>query len=218
MFIHDLLSGAYSGSKLFAVSAAVGFAAAVPLGPVSILTMQRAVTVGFWRAFLPTFGAVAADGLLGILAGLGSGFITSFILGNSFWFKLFGCILLLAMGAKLLTLQPVDRKIPGGDFDPFQLTTLNFAIILSNPLVLAFFMAAFTFMGLDPGSRLFGHSLIVGAGIAFGSLIWFVSICGAAGLFHRKLGDAFLNRARAGVGGLFILLALLSAASVLMAG
>jgi len=152
------------------------------------------------------------------VAALGSGFITAFILGNRFWFKLFGCILLLAMGAKLLTLQPVDRKFPGREFDPFQLTTLNFAIILSNPLILAFFMASFTFMGLDPGPQLIGHSLLVGAGIAFGSLIWFASICGAAGFFHLKVGDAFLNRARTGIGGLFILIALLSAASALMAG
>lgn len=52
-------------------------------------------------------------------------------------------MLLLAMGVKLLTLQPVGRTAEGRDFDPLQLTALNFTLVLSNPLTLAFFMAAF---------------------------------------------------------------------------
>ena len=56
----------------------------------------------------------------------------------------------------------------------------------------------------------------IAAGVAFGTVVWFVFICTAAALFHRKVGDVFLNRARAGVGGLFVVIAILSAASVLM--
>lgn len=218
MFAQSFLSGSHSGPSLFFISVVVGFAAALPLGPISILTLQRAMTLGFWRAFWPTLGAIVADGLFGVIAALGSGFITSFVLGNSFWLKLLGSCLLLAMGAKLLTLRPIDRTVPGEDFGPLQLTVLNFTLVLSNPLTLAFFLAAFTFMSLDSGRQIIGQSLVVGAGITFGTLLWFVLICGAAGIFHRKVGDIFLNRARAGVGGLFIIIAILSAASVLMAG
>jgi threonine/homoserine/homoserine lactone efflux protein len=122
------------------------------------------------------------------------------------------------MGAKLLTLRPVDRTIPEEDFGPFQLAAAYFTLVLSNPLTLAFFMAAFTFMGFHSDFHIIGQSMVVGAGITFGTLVWFVLICGAAGVYHRKVGDVFLNRARAGVGGLFIIIALLSAAKVLMAG
>lgn len=196
----------------------VGFAAALPLGPISLLTIQRAMTLGFWRAFWPTSGAVAADGLLGIIAALSSGFLTAFVLGNSFWFKLFGSALLLAMGAKLLTLKPINREIPGKDFSPLQLSTFNFTLVLSNPLTLGFFMAAFTFFGFDFNHSGWHQTLVVGVGVSFGTLLWFIFICSAAGIFHKKVDDVFLNRARAGVGGLFIIIALLSAASVLMAG
>ena len=218
MFFQSVFSGYHPGPSLFFISVVAGFAVALPLGPISILTIQRAMTLGFWRSFWPTLGAVAADGLLGFVAALGSGFITAFVIGNSFWFKLFGCVLLLAMGAKMLTLSPIDRTIPGKDFGPLHLSALNFTLVLSNPLTLAFFMAAFTFLNLGSGMSVLGQSLVVGSGVAFGTLVWFCFICGAAGIFHRKVGDMFLNRARAGVGGLFILIALLSAASVLMAG
>jgi threonine/homoserine/homoserine lactone efflux protein len=176
------------------------------------------MTLGFWRAFWPTMGAIAADGLLGIVAALGSGFITAFVLGNSFWFKLFGSVLLLTIGAKMLTLRPIDRTVPDKDFGYLQLSALNFTLVLSNPLTLAFFMAAFTFLSFGTRGAVLVHSVVVGGGVAFGTMAWFVLICGLAGVFHKKVGDVFLNRTRAGVGGLFVVIALLSAASVLMAG
>ncbi len=218
MFAQSFLSGAYPASSLFIISVVVGFAAALPLGPISILTLQRAMTVGFWRAFWPTLGAVVADGLLGFVAALGSGFITAFVLGNGLWFKLLGSGLMLAMGAKLLTLRPINRTVPGEDFGTLQLTALNFTLVLSNPLTLAFFLAAFTFLSLDSVHNILDRSFVVASGVSLGTLIWFVLICGAAGIFHQKVGDVFLNRARAGVGGLFVIMALTSVALVLMAG
>jgi putative LysE/RhtB family amino acid efflux pump len=176
------------------------------------------MTLGFWRAFWPTLGAIVADGLFGVVAALGSGFITSFVLGNSFWFKLLGSVLLLTMGAKLFTLRPIDRTVPGDHFGALQLAILNFTLVISNPLTLAFFLAAFTFVGFDAGRHMIGQSFLVGAGVIFGTLSWFVLLCAVASIFHRKVGDVFLNRARAGVGGLFIIIAILSAGSVLMAG
>lgn len=217
MFAQSLLSGPPTGLSLFILSAAVGFAAALPIGPVSILTMQRAMVVGFWRALWPSLGAVAAGGFFGTAAAWGSGFISSFVLGNSFWLKLVGCGLLLAMGTKLLTLRPIDRTVPADDFGPLKLSLLNFTLVLSNPLTLAFFLAAFTFAGFDVGRHLISQSLVVGAGAAFGTLVWFTLVCGVAGSLHMKVGDAFLNRARAGVGGFFIAIAIISAATLLMA-
>ncbi len=83
---------------------------------------------------------------------------------------------------------------------------------------MAFFLAAFTLAGFDMSRHLVNQSVVVGAGAAFGTLIWFALICGLAGTLHQRVGDAFLNRARTGVGGLFIAVALLSAASLLLAG
>lgn len=218
MFAQDLLPGSHPGLGLFGISAAVGFAAALPIGPVSILTIQRAMSLGFWRAFWPTLGAVMAGGMFGTLAAFGSGYISSFVLGNGFWLKLTGCILMLAMGTKLLTLRPVDRTVPADDFGPLKLSLLNFTLVLTNPLTLAFFLAAFTLAGFDVGRHLLNQSMVVGAGAAFGTLIWFALICGVAAALHMRVGDAFLNRARTGVGGLFIAIAILSAASLLLAG
>ena len=218
MFAENLLSGVQSGPSLFFISAVVGFAAAVPLGPISILTIQRAMSLGFWRAFWPTLGAVIADGIFGIIAALGSGYLTSAIMGGKFWLKLVGSMLLLVIGAKLLTLRSPEKTVPREDFRPVQLAALNFTLVLSNPLTLAFFLAAFTFLGLDSGRILLQQSLVIGAGVILGTLFWFVLICAVAGIFHRKVNDLFLQRVRFGVGGLFVVLGIFSAITVLFAG
>jgi len=218
MFAENLLTGVQSGPPLFFISAVVGFAAAVPLGPISILTIQRAMSLGFWRAFWPTLGAVIADGIFGIIAALGSGYLTSAIMGGKFWLKMVGSMLLLAIGAKLLTLRSPEKTVPREDFRPVQLAALNFTLVLSNPLTLAFFLAAFTFLGLDSGRILLQQSLVIGAGVILGTLFWFVLICAIAGIFHRKVNDLFLQRVRVGVGGLFILMGVFSAVTVLFAG
>jgi len=46
---------------MFLAAVGVSLLAKLPLGSISILTIQRAMTLGFRRAFLPTLGAMARD-------------------------------------------------------------------------------------------------------------------------------------------------------------
>jgi len=216
MFPDTLLSGDQSIPLQFFLSAGVALAAAAPIGPISILTIQRAMSLGFWRAFLPTLGAVTANGIFGVLAALGSGYFTSAIMGGEFWLRLIGSSILIAMGIRLFKHQEKNEKTPREGFGNLQLTFLNFTLVLSNPLTLGFYLAAFTMLGLKSPHIFAGQSLAMGSGIVFGALVWFSFICIAAGKFHLKLGDVFLHRIRRGVGILFVLLGLVSATSTLM--
>ena len=218
MFPETLLSGVHSGSLQFFLAAGVALAAAAPVGPISILTIQRAMSFGFWRAFWPTLGAVTANGIFGVIAALGTGYLTSAIMGGKFWLKLIGSIILVAMGFRLYTYRHIDRADPREGFGPVQLGLLNFTLVLSNPLTLAFYLAAFTLLGLKSSHPFARQSFTMGAGIVFGALVWFSFICIAAARFHLKVGDVLLHRVRAGVGVLFVLLGLVSAASVVMGG
>jgi len=218
MFPETLLSGVHSGPFQFFLAAAVALAAAAPIGPISILTIQRALSLGFWRAFLPTLGAVTANGIFGVIAALGTGYLTSTIMGGKFWLRLIGSIILIIMGLRLFMHHRIDRENPKESFGPLQLALLNFTLVLSNPLTLGFYLAAFALFGLKSGHLFAPQSFTMGGGIIFGALVWFSFICIMAGRFHLKVGDMLLHRVRTGVGALFILLGLVSAASILMAG
>jgi len=206
-----LIPGSPTVPVQFLLAAGVALAAAAPIGAVSILTIQRAMTLGFWRAFWPTLGAVAADGIFGVIAALGTGYLTTAIMGGSFWLRLIGSLILFVMGLTLCFGHKVDTPATVDDFGVLQLGLLNFTLVLSNPLTLGFYLAAFTVMGLRTEHLFAWQSLAMGGGILFGSLIWFSFLCMAAGRFHLKVGDILLGRIRRGVGALLIGLGILSA-------
>ncbi len=214
MYPETLILGDPTGPLLFFLSAGVALAAAAPIGPISILTIQRAVTMGFWLAFLPTLGAVAGDAVFGVIAALGAGYITSAILGARFWLKLIGSVLLIAMGVKLFSLRSLKQNDIKENFGPWQLGFLNFTLVLSNPFTLTFYLAAFAFLGLSSGHLFARQSFFIGGGIVFGAMTWFVFICTVAGKFHMKVGGVLLGRVRTGIGALFVFLGILSAVSV----
>ena len=216
MFPETLILSDPSGPLQFFLAAGVALAAAAPIGAISILTIQRAMSLGFWRAFWPTLGAVAANGIFGVIAALGTGYLTTAIMGGKFWLRLIGSVILVAMGMRLLARQRVDGPIADESFGPIQLGLLKFTLVLSNPLTLGFYLAAFTVLGLKSPHLFAMESFNMGGGIVFGALIWFTFICIAAGKLHLKVGDVLLSRIRTGGGGLFILLGLVSAAWVLM--
>lgn len=200
----------------FALAAGVALAAAAPIGPISILTIQRAMALGFWKAFWPTLGAVAADGIFGIIAALGSGYLSTAIMGGRFWLRLIGSVILIAMGLRLYSHYKTGRTDARESFGLSQLALLNFTLVLSNPLTLGFYLGAFALLELRSTQLFAWQSFILAAGIVFGTLAWFTLICVAAGKFHMKVKDTMIQRVRAGVGVVFVFLGLYTAASVLM--
>ena len=218
MFPESLIPADPSVLLQFFLAAGVALAAAAPIGAISILTIQRAISMGFWRAFLPTLGAVTGNGIFGVIAALGTGYLTTSIMGSKIWLRLIGSVILVVMGLRLSTHRKMGKPVADESFEPIQLGMLNFTLVLSNALTLGFYLAAFAVLGLKSAHLFAGESFIMGGGIVFGALIWFISICTAASRFHLKVGDALLGRVRTGVGVLFIILGLVSAVSALVRG
>ncbi len=216
MIPETLIPSDPSGPLQFFLASCVAVAAAAPIGAISILTIQRALSQGFWRAFLPTMGAVTGNGIFGVVAALGTGYLSTAILGSRFWLRLIGSVILVVMGLRLYTHHRTNIQDLKEDFGPLQLGLLNFTLVLSNPLTLGFYLAVFALLGLKSPHLFALESFTIGGGIVFGALIWFTFICITAARFHLKVGDVFLSRIRTGVGALFILLGLVSATSVLM--
>ncbi len=218
MFPETLIPAEPSFLLQFFLAAGVALAAAAPIGAISILTIQRAISMGFWRAFLPTLGAVTGNGIFGVIAALGTGYLTTSIMGSKIWLRFIGSVILVVMGLRLSTHRRMGKPVADESFGPFQLGMLNFTLVLSNPLTLGFYLAAFAVLGLKSAHLFAGESFTMGGGIVFGALIWFIFICTAASRFHLKVGDALLGRVRTGVGVLFIILGLVSVVSALVRG
>jgi len=215
MFPETLIPGNPSVVLQFFLAVGVALAAKLPLGAISILTIQRAMSLGFRRAYLPTLGAMIGNGIFGVIAALGSGYLSTSIIGSKLWLRLIGSIILVVIGTRLLTDRREDRPDIKESFGLLQLGLLKFTLVLSNPLTLGFYIAAFAVLGLESPGIFTGQSLVLGGGIIFGTIAWFLFICAAASRFHLKVSNTLLHRIRTGVGVLFLFLAIVSAASVL---
>ena len=75
-----------------------GFALAAPVGPVAMLCVRRALTVGRVQAFIAGLGAATADMIFGAVAGLGITIVNSFVDDHKTAIGLIGGSIVLAIG------------------------------------------------------------------------------------------------------------------------
>jgi threonine/homoserine/homoserine lactone efflux protein len=218
VFPHILPSEVQSSTLQFFLAVGVAFTANLPLGSISILTIQRAMSLGFRRAFLPTLGAMMGNGTFGVIAALGSGYLSTSIIGSRIWLRLVASAILMLIGTRLLTERGEDRLDLKESFGLPHLAFLKFTLVLTNPLTLGFYVAAFAALGLESPRIFSRQTVVLGSGIVFGTITWFLLLCTAASRFHLRLSDILLGRIRRGVGILMVLLAVISATSVLVKG
>lgn len=187
----------------------------LPIGSVSILTIQRAMSLGFRRAYLPTLGATMGSTVFGVLAALGSGYLSNVIAGGEAWLRLLAGVILIFIGTKMLTYRSEGPEIMES-FGVGQLAFFKFTLVITNPLTLAFYTAAFAAFGLESSSVFTWQSLVLGGGILTGTVVWFLLICTLASRFYRKLSNTILMRIRKGVGIIIVILGLVSAITFLL--
>ena len=189
---------------VFLLAAAVGFASAIPMGPIGILTVSRALSKGFWRAFVPTLGAVAADGIFGLIAAFGVSFVSEALLRERFWLRLAGCALLFTVGVTLLIRVNNSGRSGRKSAGSRRIMAAYFTLAMSNPLTLLFYLAAFSALGLHGGADDLLDAIFISGGIVAGTIAWFLLISAIAGLFHRRIAESSLRKVRLATGWFFV--------------
>jgi threonine/homoserine/homoserine lactone efflux protein len=193
----------------------MGFALAIPVGPICLLCIHRALAGGWVTAFLSTLGAVVADCILGTAAGLGSSYIAPFVEHQQPYLRIVGGLFIFAVASRsfyaTLSLEPEARKSGlGREFlSSFLITMFNPANYLG---VLGVFAAVGTFTSSELQS-LESLALLV-LGVFSGSTIWWLVLSVAAGAARKRFSPrsvVWLNRGSAGFLAVFGLLILGSA-------
>lgn len=123
----------------------VGILASAPMGPVGILTIQRTLNKGRWYGLVTGLGAAVSDIIYAAISLLGMSFVMDFIENpsNTFWFKVFGGILLMMFGAYTYISNPTENMRPTntnrGSLMHNGIT--GFLVTFSNPLIILLFIA-----------------------------------------------------------------------------
>jgi len=183
----------------------IGFAMAVPIGPVGVLCVRKTLAEGHSRGLIIGLGAATADAVFGGIAAFGLTFVSDAIASQRFWVRLVGGALLLFLGVR--TFRAKKRKDPIVPFDNkgfWGSFVSAFLLALANPVTIFAFIAVFAAVGLEDTLSVIRACALV-LGVFAGSGLWFL-ILGYVARFFRKQLDAggliWVNR----VAGVLIML------------
>lgn len=165
---------------------AIGFAMAVPVGPIGIMCIRKTLTEGRLRGLIIGLGAATADLFYGTVAAFGLTIISDILIDQRFWIRLIGGALLLFLGIRIFRAQPKDPKINFNNNGILRSYITTVFLTLTNPLTIFAFVAVFAALGLGDGLSYFSSSILV-AGVFIGSGLWFLLLSSGAIFFRKKL-------------------------------
>jgi threonine/homoserine/homoserine lactone efflux protein len=166
----------------------VGFGASVPLGPVGVLVVQRALSKGRMSGFVSGMGAAVVDTLFSTLAILSLAFILVVFEANRNLFLVLGGAIVMAIGVKIYLTNPIKeiRKKKSGNrlFGDF---ISVFMLTISNPGAVFLILGLFALVGLhiDQESG-FLNIIITLAGVFVGATLWWFSLSTVISKYRRR--------------------------------
>ena len=182
----------------------IGFAMAVPIGPIGIMCIRKTLAEGHTRGLIIGLGAATADSLYGSIAAFGLTFISNVITGQHFWVSLVGGGLLLFLGIRTFRAKRKVPAIPSDNKGMLGSYVSAFLLALTNPMTIFAFVAVFAAFGLGQRLSIISACILV-LGVFTGSCLWFLTLGYVAKLFRKKLdagGLTWVNR----ISGVLIIL------------
>ena len=170
----------------------IGFAMAVPIGPIGIMCIRKTLAEGHSRGLIIGLGAATADSLYGIIAAFGLTFVSDMIASQHFWLRLVGGGLLLFLGIRTFRAKHKDPKIPFANKRLLGSYVSAFLLALTNPVTIFAFVAVFAAFGLGQRLSIISACILV-LGVFAGSGLWFLTLGYVATLFRKNLDSVGLR-------------------------
>jgi threonine/homoserine/homoserine lactone efflux protein len=189
---------------LFFEGILIGFAMAIPIGPIGIICIRKTLTEGRLRGMIIGFGAATADALYGCVAAFGLTVISDTLLSQRVWIRLVGGALLLFLGVRAFLAIPKDPKLQIQSSGRLRSYLTTVFLTLTNPLTVFAFLAVFAALGLGNKLSYFSAALLV-LGIFLGSSLWFFALSSGVTLFRDRFdvtGLLWVNK----IAGILIIL------------
>lgn len=182
----------------------IGFAMAVPIGPIGVMCIRKTLAEGHSRGLIIGLGAATADALYAGIAAFGLTFVSDVIASQHVWLRLIGGGLLLFLGIRTYRAKRKDPVVPYNNKGLLGSYISSFLLALTNPVTIFAFVAVFAAFGLGHKLSLLSAGILV-VGVFAGSCLWFLTIGYVATLFRKNLdagGLRWVNR----ISGVLIIL------------
>ena len=189
----NLRAGAYMDPSLFIQGMIIGLTLAVPVGPIALLCIQRAVTYGRLHGIVSGLGVATADSFYAAVTFFGLTAISGLILAHQFSLRLAAGVVLILVGVRIFLSIPAPMSVKT-EHETYLKDYLSMVVIaIANPLTLIFFIAILPGFGVV----FYENSVITASefvgGVFLGSTIWWIILCGAIGSVRSHISADHLR-------------------------
>ncbi len=170
----------------------IGIVVAVPVGPLGLLCINRALMMGPLCGLCSGLGVATADALAAGFAALGVSLISAFVAQHQEWLRLVGGIFLCCLGYKIFRTEPVAKARINNVNGLLSAYVTTFLLTVSNPVTVLSFIAIYAGWHLPSLHGDYLAAAILTAGVFSGSALWWVGLFIGLTTFHEKFSLRFL--------------------------
>lgn len=179
--------------EFFARGLIIGFAIAAPVGPIGLLVIRRTLSDGRLLGLLTGLGAATADALYGCVGAFSLTFVSSALIGYSFWTRLVGGLFLCWLGIKTFRAKPDSEAPPASTAKAAGAYLSTLLLTLANPATILSFAAVFAGFGLGTNGVDYSAATTIVAGVFIGSALWWLLLSGGVSLLRHRLSNAAMG-------------------------
>lgn len=171
----------------------IGLTLAVPVGPISLICIQRTIADGRLHGILSGLGVTTADSFYAAVAFLGLTAVSGLIISHQIFFRLLAGLILVLVGIRIWMSKPVRIEV-SPVHEPYYKDYLSMlAITIANPLTIIFFVAILPGFGFVIGGSTILSGLIFVGGVFSGSAAWWFVLCGLVGSVRSRISSGNLT-------------------------
>ncbi|WP_150266882.1 LysE family translocator [Paenibacillus tepidiphilus] len=166
-----------------------GFIVAAPVGPMALLLINRTLQRGFAAGCATGAGIALADAAYALITVAGFRALTNFTTGYNTPLQVLGSLFLVYLGVKALRAPSSGSAAEAGRSGNTYFLLSSLLLTLANPATILSFMALSASLGASAG-----RSLLLPAGIASGSLCWWLLLSAVVVWIRGRVPDTLIRR------------------------
>lgn len=191
----------------------IGLVVAVPVGPLGLLCIHRALMLGPVCGLFSGLGVATADAIAAGIAALGITLVSSFLADHQIVLRLIGGVFLCYLGVKIFRTEAVSRVPVNSVNGLASAFATTFLLTLSNPVTILSFVAIYAGWHVPALHGRYIAAAMLTAGVFTGSALWWVALFIGLTTFRDRFNLMFLfwvHRVSGAVIAIFGLVVLLS--------
>lgn len=177
---------------LFIEGILIGLVVAVPVGPLGLLCINRALMLGPVCGLFSGLGVATADALAAGIAALGISLVSGLLVEHQLALRLIGGIFLCYLGYKIYRTEPASQVPVNNVNGLLSAYVTTFLLTFSNPVTILSFVAIYAGWHVPSLHGRYIAAAILTGGVFTGSVLWWVGLFIALTTFHNKLNLRFL--------------------------